>query len=144
MLYYFAYGSNMSHEQMKRRCPGSRFIKKVYLENAKFVYDGESITWGDKAVANVISSEGSVVWGGLFEINEEHLSDLDIRYEGFPDSYGKGKVEVKDDENNVYKAWIYFRIGQKNGAPILKYQNKIKTGAKDCNLPEEYIKMNLE
>ena len=33
MLYYFAYGSNLHHIQMKRRCPNCRFIKKITLKN---------------------------------------------------------------------------------------------------------------
>ena len=30
MIYYFAYGSNLHHLQMKRRCPNCQFIKNVY------------------------------------------------------------------------------------------------------------------
>ena len=33
MNYYFAYGSNLHHSQMKRRCPNCRFIKKIILYN---------------------------------------------------------------------------------------------------------------
>ena len=33
MNYYFAYGSNLHHLQMKRRCPNCRFIKKIILYN---------------------------------------------------------------------------------------------------------------
>ena len=36
MRYYFAYGSNLHHEQMKRRCPKCRYIKKHILAD----YDG--------------------------------------------------------------------------------------------------------
>lgn len=41
-MYYFGYGSNINHEQMKIRCPNAKFIKKVFLKNYKFVYDGYS------------------------------------------------------------------------------------------------------
>ena len=33
MNYYFAYGSNLHHSQMKRRCPNCCFIKKIILYN---------------------------------------------------------------------------------------------------------------
>ena len=31
MQYYFAYGSNLHHAQMKRRCPKCRYVKKHIL-----------------------------------------------------------------------------------------------------------------
>ena len=38
MIYYFAYGSNLHHLQMKRRCPNCRFIKKITLNNYKLTF----------------------------------------------------------------------------------------------------------
>jgi len=136
----------MKQSQMSERCQGSKFLRRVYLENAKFIYDGKSIAWDNEAVANIISSEGDVVWGGLFEINDDHLRILDTRYEGFPKSYGRGMVGVKDDEGNIYEAWAYFRVGQKRGNPSSGYRDTILKGASasDCNLPKNYITDSLE
>ena len=33
MIYYFAYGSNLHHQQMQKRCQGCNFIKKMILHN---------------------------------------------------------------------------------------------------------------
>jgi len=69
-MLYFAYGSNMNHDQMRHRCTGTKFIVKAYLENYAFVYDSySSARYG--AVANIIPEEGSVVWGGLWEIGDD-------------------------------------------------------------------------
>ena len=38
MIYYFAYGSNLHHFQMKRRCPNCRFIKKMILNNYNLTF----------------------------------------------------------------------------------------------------------
>ena len=38
MNYYFAYGSNLHHLQMKRRCPNCRFIKKIVLHNYNLTF----------------------------------------------------------------------------------------------------------
>lgn len=138
-MYYFAYGSNMNHKQMQERCPDSRFIKAVCLNNAGFRYDGRSKTWDDKAVANIVSSDGEKVWGGLFEVSGNDLAELD-RCEGFPKSYGKKIVQVIDIEGNVYDAWVYFRIGEIEGEPSEKYRNVVLEGANNCNLPDDYIK----
>lgn len=136
-MYYFAYGSNMKHEQMRTRCPGSRFIKAVYLDNAEFVYDGQSKTWGNKAVANIDAADGQTVWGGLFEVTNDDLDELD-RHEGFPKSYGKKIVKVHDAEGKDYDAWVYFRIGEKKGVPSEKYRATVLEGADDCMLPKNY------
>lgn len=95
-MYYFAYGSNMNHQQMRKRCPSSIFIKRVFLKGYKFAYNGYSSTW-QCSVANIVktSEENNVVWGGLFEINNDNLSALDC-YEGYPYSYGRKEIEVKD------------------------------------------------
>ena len=38
MIYYFAYGSNLHHFQMKRRCPNCRYIKKITLNNYSLTF----------------------------------------------------------------------------------------------------------
>ena len=38
MTFYFAYGSNLHHLQMKRRCPNCRFIKKIILHNYSLTF----------------------------------------------------------------------------------------------------------
>ena len=38
MQYYFAYGSNLHHAQMKRRCPKCRYIKKHVLHDYRLTF----------------------------------------------------------------------------------------------------------
>ncbi len=38
MKYYFAYGSNLHHAQMKRRCPKCRYIKKHILHGYQLTF----------------------------------------------------------------------------------------------------------
>ena len=37
-MLYFAYGSNLHHFQMKRRCKDSIFLKKINLKNFKLTF----------------------------------------------------------------------------------------------------------
>jgi len=37
-MLYFAYGSNLHHFQMKRRCKDSTFIKKINLQDFKLTF----------------------------------------------------------------------------------------------------------
>ena len=38
MQYYFAYGSNLHHAQMKKRCPKCRYIKKHILHDYQLTF----------------------------------------------------------------------------------------------------------
>ena len=38
MIFYFAYGSNLHHFQMKRRCSNCIYIKKIILENFRLTF----------------------------------------------------------------------------------------------------------
>jgi len=141
MKYYFAYGSNMNFKQMKERCPDARFLKRAYLEGYRFVYDGYSDT-RKGAVANIVEDKDKV-WGGLFEVSEECIKNLD-RCEGYPKVYERKVLTVKDDEGNTYEAIVYLRKPRDKGKPSEEYRKVVLEGAKDCGLPEEYIKQYLE
>ncbi len=141
-MYYFAYGSSLNHEQMNCTCPDNRFIKRACLYDYKFVYDGHSKNWEGGAVANISKSADNIVWGGLYEISKSDLANLNRR-EGYPKSYDRKELEVKDDQGNIYKAITYFRIGEKVGIPSNKYGKTVVNGAKDCDLPDDYVKNNL-
>lgn len=138
-MYYFAYGSNMNLSQMRKRCPGARFICRAYLSGYRFVYDGYS-SLRESPVANIVEDTDGMVWGGLFELDD--LSSLD-RYEGYPHAYQREEKLVKDDQNNEYRAWVYLRKPLKEGTPHEKYRKAVCDGARDCGLPAEYIKKYL-
>jgi gamma-glutamylcyclotransferase (GGCT)/AIG2-like uncharacterized protein YtfP len=89
-----------------------------------------------------LKSADNIVWGGLYEISESDLANLDRR-EGFPKSYDRKELEVKDDQGNNYKAITYFRIGEEIGIPSNRYRKIVVSGAKDCDLPDDYVKNNL-
>lgn len=144
---YFGYGSNMNFKQMQNRCPKYKFIDKAYLEYYKFVYDGYS----DKRkgpVANVIKDDRNRVWGGIFEITLKELCHLNCK-EGFynkndtRNSYDRDFFRFYFENNEPYCAFIYHRKSKKISTPSEEYRNIIIEGARNCNLPEDYIKNNL-
>jgi gamma-glutamylcyclotransferase (GGCT)/AIG2-like uncharacterized protein YtfP len=102
------------------------------------VYDGYSNS-RNGAAANIVHSEKDIVWGGLFEINDEDLAKLD-RCKGYPISYNRKKVDVKDEDGNSYNSIVYFREGEKIGKPHQDYRDILLKGAKDCDLPVDYVK----
>lgn len=141
-MYYFAYGSNMNFEQIKKRCPGARFLTKAKLNGYKFVYDGYSVS-RNCAVANIVKSERDSVEGAVFEIDGECLKNLD-HYEGYPGSYKREQLVVNDEDDKSYKAIVYLRSPLPIGKPSDEYRDIILQGAKDCGLSPIYIKDFLE
>ena len=71
-MLYFAYGSNLNHFQMKRRCKDSQFIKKINLK-------GYTLNFRSKyRAADIEKKNNSIVPGGLYEISKSDEKKLDI------------------------------------------------------------------
>ena len=81
-MLYFAYGSNLNHFQMKRRCKDSIFLKKINLKDFKLTFRSKY------RAADIEPKLNSIVPGGLFEISRSDEKKLDV-YEDFPILYKK-------------------------------------------------------
>ena len=82
MIFYFAYGSNLHHLQMKRRCPNCRFIKKIILHNYKLTFRSKY------GAADIEKKMGKKVYGALYLISKIAEKKLDV-YEEYPILYKK-------------------------------------------------------
>ena len=79
-MLYFAYGSNLHHKQMKRRCKDSIFLKKINLKDFKLTFRSKY------RAADIEYKKKSIVPGGLYEISKNDEKKLDV-YEDFPTLY---------------------------------------------------------
>ena len=123
MNYYFAYGSNLHHLQMKRRCPNCRFIKKIVLHNY-------SLTFRSKyGAADIEKKKGKKVYGALYLISKKAEKRLDL-YEEYPTLYKKMFFTYCDKKIMTY----IMTKKTRPVAPTTKYLNVIKQGYKDCKL----------
>ena len=135
MFLYFAYGSNLNHEQMSIRCRDSRYIKSAFLEGYKLSFCAASRDYG---VANIVQKKGSKVPGGIWEISESDEKELDI-YEGYPTLYTKDFFKL-----NGEKVMFYIMKRQHSfKSPLRQYVDIINQGYQDCNLDREYLKKRL-
>ena len=123
MIFYFAYGSNLHHLQMKRRCPNCRFIKKIILHNYKLTFRSKY------GAADIEKKMGKKVYGALYLISKIAEKKLDV-YEEYPILYKK--MFFKYDNKKVM---TYIMIKKtKLVPPTTRYLNTIKQGYKDCKL----------
>ena len=132
MQLYFAYGSNLHHEQMKRRCPKCRYIKKYILNNYQLTFRSKY------GAADIERKVGKKVYGALYIISKYAEKKLDV-YEEYPTLYKK----------------IYFKYGAKKimtytmcrkarlVPPTTRYLNVIKQGYRDCKLNIKSLQIAL-
>ena len=131
-MLYFAYGSNLNHFQMKRRCKDSKFIKKINLKNFNLTFRSKY------RAADIEKKINSLVPGGLFEISKSDEKKLDV-YEDFPILYTKMyfKHYGKKVMTYIMVKKTPFRY------PTEKYLNVVKRGYKDCKLDFNFLKKAL-
>ena len=131
-MLYFAYGSNLHHSQMKRRCKDSVFLKKINLRDFKLTFRSKY------RAADIEKKKNSIVPGALFEISKSDEKKLDI-YEDYP---------------ILYKEYYFFYYGKKVMTytmtkktpfmyPTERYLNVIKRGYKDCDLNSSFLRKAL-
>ena len=131
-MLYFAYGSNLHHHQMKRRCRDSHFIKKITLKNY-------SLTFRSKyGAADIEKNEGNKVYGALYDISKSDEKELD-RYEEYPTVYVKMFFQYKKQKVMTY----IMSKKTKVVAPTTHYLNIIKQGYKDCKLNNKSLNAAL-
>jgi len=96
---YVAYGSNMSPEQMKHRCPGTRLIGTGLLH-------GYQLEFNRHATIVETHSPSASVPVAVWEITAEHEHRLD-RYEGYPRYYRKISCTVEMDDGEHIQGMAY-------------------------------------
>ena len=130
-MLYFAYGSNLNHFQMKRRCKDSVFVKKYELK-------GFRLTFRSKYRAADIEKKNSIVPGALFDISKSDERKLDV-YEDYPNLYKKIYFNYYNS-----KVMTYFMVNKsKFRYPTERYLNVVKRGYTDCKLDKKYLSKAL-
>ena len=131
-MLYFAYGSNLNHFQMKRRCKDSIFIKKYELKGFKLNFRSKY------RAADIEKKKNSIVPGGLFEISKSDEKKLDV-YEDYPVLYKKFYFLYYGKKVMTYTMTkkTSFRF------PTERYLKVVKRGYKDCELDQKYLKKAL-
>lgn len=142
MLYYFAYGSNISENRMKNeRSVNFKSRKFAVLENYKMLFNKVSKNNVYLGYANIIDSVGDIVQGALYEIDDVDIKIID-KFEGFPKHYNRINVDVIC-EDKIINAITYVANSsmiRQNIKPDKKYLNYILEG-KDLFTNDYYEKI---
>ena len=132
-MLYFAYGSNLHHFQMKKRCKDSIFLKKINLKNFRLTFRSKY------RAADIEPKINSIVPGALFEISKNDEKKLDV-YEDFPILYKKYYFTYYGK-----KVMTYTMVSKTSFKyPTKRYLDTVKKGYKNCKLDNRYLKKALK
>ncbi len=127
-MLYFAYGSNLNHFQMKRRCKDCIYLKKIRLKDFRLTFRSKY------RAADIEYKKNSIVQGGLYEISKSDEKKLDV-YEDFPILYKKYFFKYHGKKVMTY----IMNKKTKFTFPTDRYLNIVKQGYKDCKLDKKYL-----
>ena len=135
-MLYFAYGSNLSHKQMRDRCKNPKYIKNFFLEGYKLSFCTINRNYG---AANIVKKLDSKVPGGIWKISANDEKELDY-YEGFPIKYTKDFFILNGEKIMFYiiKRQYSFK------SPQRWYVDIINQGYKDCKIDRKYLRRRLK
>lgn len=129
---YFAYGSNMSEAQLKKRCPTSHYLCRATLPEHRFVITS-------RGYASVVPHAGGKAHGVLIALTEPDEHTLD-GYEGVDKGmYRRATVEVVTEFGYAVPALIYIDDIGGEGPPAAGYLERILDGARRHALPPDAI-----
>lgn len=127
---YFAYGSNVSIEQMAQRCPDAVDPRPAVLSDHDWLIN-------ERGVATVEPAAGNQVHGVLWQLSEHDLATLDSA-EGVPVRYRRDRLTVHTDEGPA-RAWVYIDHRVTPGPPRPGYLAKVINGAIHHGLPQGWV-----
>ena len=138
--YYMAYGSNLSVEQMARRCPDAKIVGKAVIPDWKLVF---------KYHADIVPCEGAQVQVLIWEISNEDEKSLDL-YEGYPHYYTKRMMNLAMTDFNgehpqVVKAMVYVMTDEhfKLAMPSKEYYDMLAKGYREFEFDDRFLRFAL-
>lgn len=135
---YFAYGSNMSQQQILDRCPGASREGVGTLKGHRLAFTRRG-SYRPGGVASVVpAGDDESVYGVVWKISDDDLSELD-RIED-PDAYARRTMTIELLSGNSVESEVYVAFHQEDHIPPSPaYLDLIICGAIEAALPGEYI-----
>ncbi|MFC5402299.1 gamma-glutamylcyclotransferase family protein [Cohnella soli] len=135
--FYFAYGSNLSHVQMRSRCPRAIPYGRAYLPDYQIDFKENGSRCG---VTTIEPALGKFVEGGLYRITGECRKQLD-RFEGYPFTYYREKIRVFTYDHQEIMAITYVMQDHfYRAVPSVGYVRRIEEGYKDFRIPMDTLR----
>ena len=143
IIYYFAYGSNMSTARLQARVPSAQRIGVFNLP--EYILDFSMHGFDDSAKCNgrKTGKASDALFGVLFSMQAQERKFLDF-HEQLGEGYELIHTSVFDQDNNTHPCFLYTALRlQTHLLPFDWYHHHVLFGAKEARLPSAVI-ANLE
>ena len=139
-LYHFSYASNLKRQWLLGNCPSAVFVCIAKLDGYRISFCGYSESWKG-AKATIIRSPGDAVWGAVWKLSPDHVTSIDSEEGVHLGVYNKLALTVtKKGGDEKFECITYARPEDvPQGAPSPQYLQTILEGARECDLPQDYI-----
>lgn len=139
--WYFAYGSNLSVEQMQQRIGKTAASKRAELIGYRLAFNKRG---GDgTGKANIVEEPKATVWGVAYRCGPDELRQMD-RYEGVRDGhYFRKELRVRCDDGEMLVVIAYVagaKYVEDSLGPSADYLDTIVRGARKHQLPADYLR----
>jgi hypothetical protein len=104
--YYFAYGSNMNIDRVRKREMVFDHHFGGALHDYELVFNKRSVKYPGAASANVSPRSGAVTEGVLYRLTEPDQIERMDPFEGYPVRYDRLVLPVRQRQE-TFHAWVY-------------------------------------
>ena len=103
---YFAYGSNMLRERLRKRVPSASVIGLASVHGRALRFHKRSSDGSAKCDLAATLCEDDQAWGVLFEIPEDQIAALDDA-EGLGKGYAREEIQVCAEDGQAVESAVY-------------------------------------
>ena len=138
-ILYFSYGSNMSSLRLMERVPSATFLSIATLKEHKLQFHKKSKDGSGKCDAEHTANRNDCVIGVVFALSASDKKELD-RKECLGFGYKEKTVTVMLENGDRIEAATYYATETDATLnPYNWYKEHVLRGAKENNLPHDYI-----
>lgn len=139
MVFYFAYGSNMSLPRIRKRVPSVAKIGHAKLCGYSLAFDKVSKDGSGKCNVVATGVAQDFVHGVLYSLEDAELTLLD-RAEGAGQGYIRraSVVQMPTGEERIAECYFATNV-DRSLTPFTWYVEHVLHGAKEAGLPKDYI-----
>ncbi len=140
---YFAYGSNMSVTRLRQRVPSAVALGCYSLAGHQLKFHKACEDGSGKCDAFFTGNAEDVIYGALYEICPSEKAALD-EAEGLGQGYDIKDVLVLAADGSCIESYTYSATHtNENIKPYSWYVNHVLIGARETQLPDSYITINI-
>lgn len=138
---YFAYGSNLHLEQMKKRCPTAKFLGTGTIENYTLLFRGPH---EGKSYLTVEPKENSSIPVAAFSVEPSDVKALDDYEEVENNLYRIEKISTEISGHGRLTGFWYIMNGGKKLPPTKEYWTTVLEGYQELGFDTTILNRALE